>query len=218
MLKAFPPIPTVHLTPYLEQVREALSQALSSMEPYHLHATTTNFLPIRPHVEVGTEPVHTQLIEGKPKTTFVGNSSGKERNNNNNNSSSCSSCNNNDNHKPCKKELCLIESTSNSVRVSFLFKQQWSENPLEVSILFQWLRFLQQQAEDYGILRRKPVEGYSITFLICNHHLARHRHDSIDVLDTILSFCALLDKECSDIKIQVNAEARHVATEFFKAF
>jgi len=118
-----------------------------------------------------------------------------------------------------KKESCLIESTSNSVRVSFLFKAQakTAHDPLESSILFQWMRLLQQQAEDhYRLLRRKPLEGYSVTFLITNKHLAVHGRCEIE--QTILDFCSRIDKECSDIKLQVNAQARYITTEFCKAF
>ena len=124
------------------------------------------------------------------------------------------------------KESCMIESTSNSVRISFLFKQQAQQqqattdnggDTLEVSILFQWMRFLTQQAEDhYQILRKKPLDGYSVSFLITNKNIQIHGQQQLQ--QTIINFCSQMDKECSDIKIQVNAQARYITTEFLKAF
>jgi len=124
------------------------------------------------------------------------------------------------------KESCMIESTSNSVRISFLFKQQAQQqqattdnggDTLEVSILFQWMRFLTQHAEDhYQILRKKPIDGYSVSFLITNKNI--HIHGQKQLQQTIIKFCSQMDKECSDIKIQVNAQARYITTEFLKAF
>ena len=124
------------------------------------------------------------------------------------------------------KESCMIESTSNSVRISFLFKQQAQQqqattdnggDTLEVSILFQWMRFLTQQAEDhYQILRKKPLDGYSVSFLITNKNIQIHGQKQLQ--QTIINFCSQMDKECSDIKIQVNAQARYITTEFLKAF
>jgi actin related protein 2/3 complex subunit 4 len=120
-----------------------------------------------------------------------------------------------------KRESCLIESTGNSIRVSFLFKAQANAaakpnaDPLEASILFQWMRFLMVK-EHHPLLRKKPLKGYSVTFLVTSRHLAIHGRQKVE--DSILGFCAKIDKECSDIKLQVNAQARYVTTEFLKAF
>jgi actin related protein 2/3 complex subunit 4 len=120
-----------------------------------------------------------------------------------------------------KRESCLIESTRNSVRVSFLFKAQANAqakanaDPLEASILFQWMRLLMVQ-ENHPLLRKNPVKGYSVSFLVTNRHLAIHGRETVE--DSILDFCASIDKECSDVKLQVNAQARYVTSEFLKAF
>merc|ERR1712232_677610 len=83
-----------------------------------------------------------------------------------------------------KKESCKIESTKNSVRVSFLFKQQskdYDADPLEVSILYQLMRFLSQGAEEsYQILRKKPLEGYSVSFLITNKLMKQNFNNNDD--------------------------------------
>ena len=116
-----------------------------------------------------------------------------------------------------KKECCLVESSSNSVRVSFLFKQQHQDaDPIEQSILSKYMKFFQQRADQYSILRRKPVEGYSISFLVLNTHVCKFGTDQI--LQVILDFLSQLDRECSDVKISINARARLIATEFMKEF
>lgn len=116
------------------------------------------------------------------------------------------------------KERCLVESSSNSIRVSFLFKQQNRDDgdPIEKSILSKYMKFFQQRADQYVILRRKPLDGYSISFLVLNKHVAKYGQEAI--LQTILDFVSQLDRECSHVKISVNARARLVATEFMKAF
>lgn len=178
---------------YLEEVQEALSHALSGLQPNPVQETDDVIPPLRPDVEAGAPGVEETIIEAKQRVPAF-------------------------RKAMTLPERCLIESSDNSIRVSFLFKQQImaQSDPVEASILFQWMRFLQQQAEDYQILRRKPVDGYSISFLILDKHL--HEFGRGEMEDWIINFCAVMDKECSDIKIQVNAEARHGTTEFFKAF
>jgi ARP2/3 complex 20 kDa subunit (ARPC4)/Arp2/3 complex, 34 kD subunit p34-Arc len=185
---------TNNRTQYLEEVHDALARALYGMTPYQFPERDAFVPPMRPDVELGTPSVQELLIEARQRAPAFRAS------------------------KKNTPEKCLIEASQNSVRVSFLFKQQImaQSDPVEASILFQWMRFLQQQAEDYQILRRKPVEGYSISFLILDKHVSELGKEDIE--DWIVNFCAVMDKECSDIKIQVNAEARHGTTEYFKAF
>jgi hypothetical protein len=183
-------------TNYLEDVHGKLSNALKGMQDSNFNTVqeSVHF----PLVELENDSVKRQIVEGCQRVPlFRTNGTSKKGN---------------------KQEQCLIESSSNSVRVSFLFKQQAmaSSDPLEASILYQWMRFFQQQAEDYKILRRKPLDGYSISFLILHDHLKQFGVKNTE--NWIMNFCAVLDKECSDIKIQVNAQARCVTTEYFKAF
>jgi hypothetical protein len=49
-----------------------------------------------------------------------------------------------------------------------------------------------------------------------NTHLTKYGGD--DILQTILDFVSHIDRECSEVKISINARARLVATEFLKAF
>jgi len=66
-----------------------------------------------------------------------------------------------------EKEKVLIETSFNSVRVSILIKQA---DDLEEILVDKFARVLMQRAEKFSILRRKPVEGYTISFLITNIH------------------------------------------------
>ena len=181
--------------------------------------SNSNAVVFRPHVELGTETIQTQLIEDKQKKKLYGGAAQQKARMMM--SPAVPSSLPSQTTAPIvvmSKESCLIESTSNSVRISFLFKQQVCANkdPLEASILFQWMRFLQQQADDYKIVRRKPIKGYSITFLVTNLHVEQYSIG--DINDMIISFASQVDKECNDIKLKVNAEARHVANELWKAF
>jgi actin related protein 2/3 complex subunit 4 len=73
-----------------------------------------------------------------------------------------------------------------------------------------------QRAEQFVILRRKPVEGYSISFLITHKHLEmmwKHK-----LIDFIIEFMETVDKEISEMKINISARARHVARQFLTEF
>lgn len=191
---------------YIEEVQQALSKALSSMIPYHVDDTQAFVPACRPDVEIGGggggRSIQRQVLEARQRVPAFRAKMDASKN---------------------VSERCLIESGQNSVRVSFLFKQQImvQSDPMEAAILFLWMRFLQQQAEDYKILRRKPVRGedgieYSVSFLVLHKHL--YEYGKADIEDWIVNFCAVMDKECSDIKIQVNAQARYGTIEYFKAF
>ncbi|WJX51723.1 Actin-related protein 2/3 complex subunit 4 [Trifolium repens] len=43
-------------------------------------------------------------------------------------------------------------------------------NELENILTKKFLRFLSMRAEAFQVLRRKPVQGYDISFLITNYH------------------------------------------------
>jgi len=60
-----------------------------------------------------------------------------------------------------QKERVLIEGSVNSVRISIGIKQS---DDVEQILCKKFMRFLTQRAENFVILRRKPVEGYDISF------------------------------------------------------
>ncbi|CCI49737.1 unnamed protein product [Albugo candida] len=112
-----------------------------------------------------------------------------------------------------ENEKCLIEPSINSTRVSVCVKQT---DEIEVILCHKFTRFLMQRAEQFIIMRRVPVEGYHMSFLITHTHLENlYKHKLIDF---IIQFMEDIDKEISEMKISLNARGRIVATEFMKQF
>ena len=112
-----------------------------------------------------------------------------------------------------EKEKVLIESSINSIRVSIAIKQA---DEIEQILCQKFMRFMMMRAENFIILRRKPIEGYDISFLITNFHteqMLKHK-----LVDFVIHFMEEIDKEISEMKLSVNARARIVAEEFLKQF
>jgi actin related protein 2/3 complex subunit 4 len=87
---------------------------------------------------------------------------------------------------------------------------------LENILAKKFLRFLSMRAESFQVLRRKPVQGYDISFLITNYHceeMSRHK-----LIDFVVTFMEDIDKEISELKLSVNTRGRLVATEFLRQF
>ncbi|ELP86161.1 arp2/3 complex 20 kD subunit, putative [Entamoeba invadens IP1] len=102
-----------------------------------------------------------------------------------------------------KCEKVMIEGSVNSARISICIKKA---DGLEVILLRRFVSFLQQRAESFVILRRKPIQGYDVSFLITNFHLQDlYKHKLIEF---IVDFMGEIDKEISDMKISVNTRAR----------
>eukprot|EP00941_MAST-03F_sp_MAST-3F-sp1_P001634 g1634.t1 len=112
-----------------------------------------------------------------------------------------------------KKEACLIEPSVNSVRVSIKIKQM---DDLDSILCEKFSSFLMLRAEQFVVLRRKPVDGYDISFLVMSQHLEdmwRHK-----VVDFIIQFMTAIDAELSYLKLSTSARARIVAKEYFAEF
>ncbi|KAL3412493.1 arp2/3 complex subunit [Aspergillus fumigatus] len=112
-----------------------------------------------------------------------------------------------------ENEKVLIEPSVNSVRVSIRIKQA---DEIEHILVHKFTRFLTQRAESFFILRRKPVKGYDISFLITNFHteaMLKHK-----LVDFIIQFMEEVDKEISEMKLFLNARARFVAESFLTPF
>ncbi|MBA0681389.1 hypothetical protein Goari_023197, partial [Gossypium aridum] len=137
-------------------------------------------------------------------------------------------------------EKCLIETSINSLRISLKVKQA---DELENILAKKFLRFLSMRAEAFQVLRRKPVQGYDISFLITNYHceelqkqklidfivqfMEQYVSDLVDLLQVSFVFRESLkghisepdiDKEISELKMSVSTRGRLVATEFLKQF
>ena len=112
-----------------------------------------------------------------------------------------------------EQEKCLIEPSINSTRVSICIKKA---DEIETILSHKFNRFLMQRAEKFIVMRRVPVEGYDMSFLVVHQHLENmYKHKLIDF---IITFMEDIDKEISEMKISLNARGRIVATEFMKQF
>jgi len=112
-----------------------------------------------------------------------------------------------------ENERCLIEPSINSVRVSIKIKQA---DELEVILCHKFTRFLMQRAEQFIVMRRRPIEGYYVSFLITSAQLEKMWKQKL--IDFIVQFMDDIDKEISSMKISLNARGRLVASEFMKQF
>ncbi len=139
-----------------------------------------------------------------------------------------------------EKEKVLIESSINSVRISICIKQS---DEIEKILAHKFTRFMMQRADNFVILRRKPVNNnpkavlnnnlinnnndinnsnslessaYDISFLITNFHTeSMYRYK---IIDFIIHFMEEIDKEINEMKLAINARARITAEEFLKKF
>lgn len=113
-----------------------------------------------------------------------------------------------------QQEKVLIEGSINSLRISVCVKQL---DELEKFLAKKFMGFLAQRAENFFVLRRKPVEGYDISFLITNFHtetMFKHK-----LVDFIIQFLEDVNKEITDMKSSiVNHRARVVSQTFLQAF
>jgi len=118
--------------------------------------------------------------------------------------------------KICRTEMekCLIEPSINSVRISIAIKQS---DDIESLLTHKFARFLEQRAEQFIILRRKPIsDEYDLSFLVTHSHLEemwKHK-----LVAFIIRFMEEIDREINGMKIAVNTRARVVAQEYMKAF
>lgn len=137
-----------------------------------------------------------------------------------------------------EKERVLIESSINSVRISIAIKQA---DDIEHILAHKFTRFMMMRADNFVILRRKPVnahdshgktvlnnnvnndvhnthdkDGFDISFLITNFHTeSMYRYK---IIDFIIHFMEEIDKEINEMKLAINARARITAEEFLKKF
>ena len=66
-----------------------------------------------------------------------------------------------------EREAVLIEPSINSTRVSVRIKQA---DDMERILARKFASFLGQRAEQFRIMRRRPVPGYDLSFLITHAH------------------------------------------------
>lgn len=107
-------------------------------------------------------------------------------------------------------ERVLIESSVNSVRVSVTFRKG---DPTASLVGERIADFLTQRAEKFHVLRRKPLPGFDISFLVTNEE-AETMHKS-KIIDFIVGFISDISKDIAATKMAINQRARLVATEWF---
>merc|ERR1712187_551536 len=106
-------------------------------------------------------------------------------------------------------EKCFIEPSVNSVRMSI--KVPVSDDR-ERMLCRKFARQLGRRADHYLILRRKPIDGYDISFLITNTHLEEMVKEK--VIDFIIQFMEEIDKDIKDFKIAVNTRLRKAVNKY----
>eukprot|EP00672_Neobodo_designis_P025381 CAMPEP_0174834244 /NCGR_PEP_ID=MMETSP1114-20130205/4713_1 /TAXON_ID=312471 /ORGANISM="Neobodo designis, Strain CCAP 1951/1" /LENGTH=169 /DNA_ID=CAMNT_0016068149 /DNA_START=35 /DNA_END=544 /DNA_ORIENTATION=- len=109
-------------------------------------------------------------------------------------------------------ERTLIEPSVNSVRVSMCFRMGDATAHI---IGEKYVGFLEKRAGAFHILRRKPVEGYDISFLITNDEAeTMHKHKMADFIVELITH---IEKDISEMKTMINGRAHNVAVEWFNA-
>ena len=74
-----------------------------------------------------------------------------------------------------------------------------------------------RRADNFEVLRRKPMEGYDISFLITNTHICEKMVKE-KLIDFMVEFIRDVDNEISEMRITLNARARLCAVNFLQAF
>lgn len=82
-----------------------------------------------------------------------------------------------------EREATLIEPSINSTRVSIKIK---AVDELERALVRRFSAFLQQRAEAFIILRRVPIDGYDLSFLITHAHT--ELLDKTRLVDFVIGF------------------------------
>uniref|UniRef100_A0A7S1HR59 Actin-related protein 2/3 complex subunit 4 n=1 Tax=Phaeocystis cordata TaxID=118079 RepID=A0A7S1HR59_9EUKA len=110
-------------------------------------------------------------------------------------------------------EYTQIEPSVNSVRVSIKVKQI---DEMDSILANKFSRFLMQRADNFIVLRRKPISGFDLSFLLTNFNLENmYKHKLVDF---VVQFMEEIDSEISAMKIQVNERARMIAFQYLKEF
>uniref|UniRef100_A0A1I8IXW1 Actin-related protein 2/3 complex subunit 4 n=1 Tax=Macrostomum lignano TaxID=282301 RepID=A0A1I8IXW1_9PLAT len=73
----------------------------------------------------------------------------------------------------------------------------------EKMLCHKFTKFMTMRAEDFVVLRRQPVEGYDVSFLITNFHTeAMYKHKLVDF---VITFMEEIDREISEMRLAINS-------------
>lgn len=103
-------------------------------------------------------------------------------------------------------EGCYIEPSINSCRISFSFAHG---DELEDALAAGCTRYLGLKAEDLPILRRVPVHGYQVSFLITAAHLKEHTMP--DLVAFLVNFACTMPTFIAELKGIVRKHAHLLA-------
>ena len=105
-------------------------------------------------------------------------------------------------------EACCIEPSINSCRVSFTFRQ--GDN-LDQALAQCTVRYLGLRAKELPILRRKPIAGYQVSFLVTAAIL--QRLDFVSVVEFLVRFAMETPSLLRELKCTVSEHARRLAAQ-----
>lgn len=109
-------------------------------------------------------------------------------------------------------DACLVEASINSARVSFKFGRQLE---LDAVLAEMHARFMMQRAEALDVLRRRPVPGYDISFLVTDRHVQAYGRAALVAF--LVQFAQEAHRQAEQLKAEMNSRGRAVATDFMKA-
>ena len=110
-------------------------------------------------------------------------------------------------------ESCLIEASMNSVRISFKLR---IHDTMSLMINDRFCRFLQTRASLFGILRKKAMNNYDISFLVTYQHVV-DEFKSIDALiDILLEYMMEIEKLTVELDWLLYGRSKFIAKEWTK--
>lgn len=111
-------------------------------------------------------------------------------------------------------EVILVESSTNSFRVSVKLKHS---DELDAILTKQLSRFMRQRAEQFSIVRKKATsDAFDLSFLVTQKHKKQFVNSSL--VTFMVDFLKSVDGEISEQKLSVSSRGRAVAEEFLGGF
>mmetsp|Transcript_3531 Transcript_3531/g.5445 ORF Transcript_3531/g.5445 Transcript_3531/m.5445 type:complete len:130 (+) Transcript_3531:128-517(+) len=112
-----------------------------------------------------------------------------------------------------ENEKCFIEPSVNSVRISVKIKQS---DDTEIMLCRKFAGFFTQRADTFFVLRREPIDGYDVSFLITNEHFESLTKDAL--INFVIQFIEDIDREIKDMKLALNTRVRGAALAYMTQF
>lgn len=111
-----------------------------------------------------------------------------------------------------ENEKSLIERSINSVRISYLFPFETKQESIDKLVGNMLTKFLMC----IPIFRRVAIEGYSISFLITFNHVEAYGKEKL--IKFLEQFLKNIEKDINSFKLDLNAQARAIASDCMKLF